>query len=137
LLNQRAEKRVTECAKWVGVKTAISPYPIVDMGITCYWSLVLVRDLCQIYNVRPGKIGLLLLFIQVSATIFISGKMDKMEDHTISAFKSIAGSVLSNDFLKNFVGNAAGKAASGLVNYYLIRRIGRFLIAQLQPLRQK
>jgi uncharacterized membrane protein YcjF (UPF0283 family) len=135
-LDKIAENRLDECAKWVGFKTAVSPYPVLDMLITAYWSFTLISDLCTIYNVRLGKFGMFLLLCQTAAIIFISGKVDQAEDCTTQAIEGLLGNFLNNKTVTWIAGNITAKTASGLINYYLIRRLGKFIISELQPLQK-
>ena len=134
-IDQLAEKRLGECARWVGFKTAISPYAVMDMLITVYWSFRLIEDLCTIYNVRLGKVGLLVLFCQVVGAIFLVGKIDEAEKYTEAAFEDLIVKFLDNDTLKWVLGKVAAKAVSGFVNYYIIKRIGKYAMSELKPLR--
>ena len=134
-IDQLAEERLRVCACWVGFKTAISPYAIMDMLITTYWSFTLIENLCSIYNVRLGKVGQLVLFCQVVGAIFLVGKIDQAEDYTTVAFQQLIGNVINNPTAQWIAGQAAAKAASGLVNYYIIKRIGKYAISELQPLK--
>ena len=134
-IDQLAEKRLGVYARWVCYKTAISPYPVMDMLIMAYWSFTLIGKLCTIYNVRLGKIGLLVLFCQVIGAIFLVGKIDDAEEYTKAAFEQLIGKVVDNPTLKWVVGDAAAKTASGLVNYYIIKRIGKYAMTELKPLR--
>lgn len=136
-LDQLAENRLGVCARWVGYKTAISPYGVMDMLITAYWSFTLVENLCTIYNVRLGRIGLFVLFCQVVDAIFLVGKIDNAEEYSTEAFEQLIGQMADNSTIKWVVGNAAAKTASGLVNYYIIKRIGKYAMSELQPLRVK
>jgi hypothetical protein len=133
-LDTIADKRISTCARWAAYKTALCPYPIGDMLITAYWSFTLVSNLCTIYNLKIGRFSTLLLVCQIAGTIFLSGKIDKMEDYTATVFESVVGGLMSSEIIKMIVGQVSAKAVSGLANYYLISRVGKYVKSELQPL---
>lgn len=136
-LNDCAARRVEECARWVCVKTAISPYPLWDMLIVIFWAFKLMGDLCAIYNLRVGRYGTMSLVAQLFGTVFLTGKADEAEAMAQVGFEQVTSGFLSNSMIQTIVGTAASKAASGMVNYFLMRRLGRAAVRKLMPLLDK
>jgi len=139
VLDKVAQDRVAQCAKWVGVKTAISPNALADTLITTYWCVVLLRDLCTIYNVRVGGYGTAALLWRVFFSAYVAGKLDEWEEHASDTLESIMDELpeFIPNIVQNFVAKVAAKGATGLANYVLVRRLGMRAIAMLQPLAVK
>lgn len=132
VLDAAANARVHDCAKWVGLKTAISPNSLVDTLIAAYWCFVLLRDLCLIYNVRVGAYGTAALLWRVFFTAYLAGKFHDWEDHTDYTIESMMDGL--PEIGRKLVGKLAAKAGTGLANYFMVRRLGRRAIALLRPL---
>jgi putative membrane protein len=116
----------------VGYKTAISPNSLVDTLIAAYWSFVLLRDLCLIYNVRVGALGTVALLWRAFFTAYLAGKFHDWEDHTDYTFEAIMDGL--PEIGRKIAGKLAAKAGTGLANYFMVRRLGRRAIALLKPL---
>jgi uncharacterized membrane protein YcjF (UPF0283 family) len=132
VLDAAARDRVHQCAKWVGVKTAISPNALVDTLITTYWCFVLLRDLCAIYNVRVGGYGTAALLWRSFFSAYLAGKLQDWEDHADDTIESMIDGL--PEIGRNILGKLAAKAGTGLANYFMVRRLGRRAIALLRPL---
>ena len=133
-LDACATKKIAEAAGWTAAKTAVSPWPLVDMLIVLFWSFKLMEDLCACYHLRVGKMGTLSLLAQVSGTIFLSGKIDTWEEPMQHTFEYVTQGILTNDMVRKILGMTAAKAAAGLANYYLMRRLGFAMMDQLKPM---
>jgi putative membrane protein len=132
ILDAAAERRVHECATWVGWKTAISPNSLVDTMITLYWSFILLRDLCVIYNLRVGGFGTGILLGQVFFNAYIAGRLNEWEEHAEETFKTAVEDYLPG-FGRKLVGKFAAKTGAGLANYFLVKRLGKRAIGMLRP----
>jgi uncharacterized membrane protein YcjF (UPF0283 family) len=133
VLDEAAENRVSQCAKWVGWKTAISPSSLVDVLVATYWAFVLLRDLCLIYNVRVGSLGTAALLGQVFFNAYVAGRLEEYEKHAEETFHSAIGEFLPA-FGQKIVAKFAAKTSIGLANYLLITRLGKHATRVLQPL---
>jgi uncharacterized membrane protein YcjF (UPF0283 family) len=133
VLDEAAEKSVSQCAKWVGWKTAISPSSLVDVLIATYWAFVLLRELCLIYNVRVGSLGTAALLGRVFFNAYVAGKLEEYEKHAEETFQTAIGEFLPG-FGQKIVAKFAAKTSIGLANYFLITRLGKQAIRALQPL---
>jgi len=132
VLDDAARDRVHQCAKWVGVKTAISPNALVDTLITTYWCFVLLRDMCVIYNVRVGGYGTAALLWRVFFSAYLAGRFQDLEEPAGGAIETMMDGL--PEICRNIFGKLAAKAGTGLANYYMVRRLGKRAIALLRPL---
>ncbi len=133
VLDEAAATSITKCARWVGLKTATSPNPLVNTLLALYWSFVLMRDLCRIYNVRVGTVGTISLLVRVFFNAFMAGGMEDLEPYAERTFDSIIGEFYPG-IMQKIIGKFAAKSAIGLANYFLLTRLGRHAISELKPL---
>ena len=143
-LDSASQRRIETIARITGVKTAISPYPLFDMLIVLFWSFTMIRNLCSIYNLRTGNIGTMYILCCVFTNTFIAGKLDEFESEigkkavemvgkNTSVFEFIPNAM--KDSAKSFAGAFVGKAATGLANYIMMKRLGYRAMRMLKPLR--
>jgi uncharacterized membrane protein YcjF (UPF0283 family) len=155
-----AEERVTHYAKWVALKTAISPWPLVDVAAVLYNSSLMVTDLAIIFNrrfTRPDTVRIMLhLFFAIyisgqaqQAVESVAGAMTGAPDHASDAAVGAAEADLASDgsFLEDLHSGAANilggtmnalkgvgsKVVEGLVNALIVRRLGHRVIEMLKP----
>jgi uncharacterized membrane protein YcjF (UPF0283 family) len=139
-LDDAAFRRVGDCAEWVGWKTAFAPHPLVDVIITSYWSFVMLRDLCVIYNVRVGSLGTLALLWRAFFNTYVAGRLEATESYAEAQLDKAVHEYLPGleDFLpgvaRKGLEKIAVKAGVGIANLLLIRRLGKKAISMLQPL---
>jgi len=137
-LDRFARRRIRQYAIKVGSGTALSPVAIVDQMIVLYGCTALIRELLLIYNLRPawGQSGVIL-----SRSIILTYLSGVIEGATESAVDAGADSISdfmgsSFNFLTGTIGRAVGaKTAEATLNGVLIWRLGKGIIAQLQPVR--
>ncbi len=134
LLDEAAERTVVESARWVGIKTAASPYAILDLGIILFESARLIGTLCRIYGVRMGRIGTLRVMAAVLAHAYLAAKIDDIEPWAEEGFSKLLDTVGVQAVMGSFFSKLSVKASSGYVNYRLFARMGRDAIRLLQPL---
>jgi len=136
VVDEAAEEYIKSCAKYAGVKTAVSPNALVDVLVTLYWSYRMVGGLFLLYQVRPSFFGVLSILWRSFLNAYISGKIQELEGKTEDTLEDAVKNALGiGDGIANqIVTKISVKAASGYINYLLIRRLGKQAIRQLQPL---
>lgn len=136
LLDETAQQRVTHYAKRVGLKTAVAPTGFLDSTIVIVNSYLLLADLCDIYNVRAGRLGTVRLLIRVAFNTSIAAKLeypaDLLEQEIRDSFFD-----MTNKLVAQALGKIIAKAAEGSANALLIFRLGQATIRELRPLRLK
>lgn len=135
-LQGTASSIVGNWMKLVGIKTAISPNPMIDSVIVLYCSYGMIGDLCRLYNLRmtrPGMIRLLAL------SLFNTYAAVQLEDN----LDTLSGAVSDNLFdfadlhtfgLSDVAGKFLPKLADGTANALLLRKLGKSTITMLRPL---
>jgi uncharacterized membrane protein YcjF (UPF0283 family) len=140
ILDEAAEQRVIYFARRVGVLTAVSPNTLVDtlLALTC--SFTMLADLCRIYNLRVGRLGTAILLGRIFFNAYLAGQLNELEGLTetgIQSFLSETGlhlGLAGDAVTAKAAGKFGARAASGLLNYYLLKRLGRYAIRLLRPI---
>ena len=139
-LDDVANRRVQRFMWQVAHKTAVMPTGLIDAGIVFTNAVLMVGDLCQIYNLRTTSTGTAALTIRVFANTFIASRM---EDVTDAIAESFFGDMLSGS--AGMIGKAAEKltlgagkrAAEGAANATIFWRLGVATIRDLRPIKYR
>jgi uncharacterized membrane protein YcjF (UPF0283 family) len=156
LMDECATKRVHDYALQVGLKTALMPTSMADMLIVVTNSLLMLKDLCALYNVRTTPLATCSLAGHLFMNAFVAARLEGQ----LSTLAQEADSALRNAFTASAsagdAANAAGAAsvvvgslgkvvttatrgagrrlAEGGANYILVRRLGDACIRYLRPI---
>jgi uncharacterized membrane protein YcjF (UPF0283 family) len=156
-LDARARARISRYGKFVALKTAISPYAILDFLVVIYNNFRMLQDLCLLYQVRTGLAGTVYLLGLCIFQAFMAGAVNEAldaigeggaEEGADAAAESLGDggpelveeasregfSRILSGVGEHFLGSAATKAAEGMANWFFLRRIGRQAMRLLQPL---
>jgi uncharacterized membrane protein YcjF (UPF0283 family) len=156
-LDATARARISRYGKFVALKTAISPYAILDFLVVIYNNFRMLQDLCLLYQVRTGLAGTVYLLGLCIFQAFMAGAVnealdtigeDGVEEGADAAAESLGDgppelveeasseglSRILSGVGENFLGSAAKKAGEGMANWFFLRRIGRQAMRLLQPL---
>ena len=63
-LDAKARVRINRYGKFVALKTAIAPYPLLDFLIVIYNNIRMLQELCLLYQVRTGFAGTVYLLLK-------------------------------------------------------------------------
>ena len=134
-LDAIAEERIRYWARRTALGTAISPNTLSDTLMTLYFSFTMLSDLCQIYNLRAGRLGTAILLARVFFNAYLAGQMQEMEHMTAEQIQNwIAPHVPTTELLlAKVLGKIGAKASAGAINYFLLIRLGRFSCRVLRP----
>lgn len=135
-LDAQAAQRVRQCARFVGIKTALSPNPLVDALLVLYWSFRMIHDVCLIYNLRVGRWAAVALLWRVFCSAYVTAKLDELGDQVEESIDAIADHLGNTipDLLRQALAKVPVRAGTGYANYLLVRRLGMRAIAEVQPL---
>jgi uncharacterized membrane protein YcjF (UPF0283 family) len=139
-LDSAAAKIIKDCAVLTAVKTAISPYALLDMAIVIHMGAYMLGSLCRIYQLRAGPLDMLYLFGLVMGQSFFAAQAEEHAEEVVSAVSGRVARVLDEFGLDVAgkvpgLGKLAGKASQGLANGLLLSRIGGSACKMLRPLR--
>lgn len=130
LQDVRAQEIIGRTWKLVAMKTAASPWKIVDMIAVVYNSTVMVARLARLYNRRTSSRHAFRLVCRWFINIYIAGEMG---DATQRAVEWADKNDLISSTLKPLA-RVVGKIAEGGANAFLVYRLGRRAMEYFRPL---
>ena len=130
LQDERAKAIIRRAWKLVAIKTAASPWKIVDMIAVIYNSTVMVTRLARLYNRRTSGRAAFRLVFRWLINLYIAGEMG---DVTQGAVEWASANDLISSTYKPLAG-FLGKIAEGGANAFLVYRLGCRAMAYFRPL---
>lgn len=152
VIGEAADECITRHARRVGLGTAAVPLALVDTGIVLYGSFTMISDLCRIYRLRMSASGTLIITGWAAFQSILAGRIEdwngrEVENwvhdfrHHVGGDAAVADSVhevgattlqdttsvltrTAGDLHVPFVGTVFKRAAKGLLQYMLVRRLG-------------
>ena len=141
LQDARAKEIVSRACKLIALKTAASPWRLVDMFCVFYNSTRMVCDLAVVYNRRMSRANAFRLVCRWCAAIYVSGELGSIMESTAKKGGEYAADMLGSGDLMSGVAQSmpvlakvAGKAIEGGVNAYFAYRMGRRAIESFRVL---
>ena len=138
VLDKVARRRINQYAKRVGLGTAASPVAMVDRMIVLYGCVALAKELLTIYHLRPALGQTLVLLSRGIVQTYLSGLVEEAAEAAVDgAADSLAGVFGEGaGILTGTAGRVVGaKTAEAALNGYLLLRLGKRVMTQLQPVR--
>jgi len=134
-LDVAAEIRVKYWARRSGLTTAVSPNGLIDSAASLYFGFAMLTDLCKIYNLRAGRTGTAVLLGRVFFNSYLAGQLNEWEKITEEQLNQLvnAGGPLYELTASRVFSKAGAKVTSGILNYYLLNRLGKFACRLLRP----
>lgn len=149
-----AQVSIAHYAKLVAVKTAISPWPFVDIAAVLYNATQMIADVALIFNQRFSRLDTVRLLLDILFTVYVAGEtQDAMNTIATELGGSHAGNApsdgnvhdLSNSVLDtafegaspvvtSFAKEFLKKGAEGAANWLLMKRLGRRAVMMLKPI---
>ncbi len=135
-LDSAADRRVKHWAKRSGLTTAVSPNGLIDSAASLYFGFAMLTDLCRIYNLRAGRTGTAVLLGRVFFNSYLAGQLNEWEKLTEEQLNHLMapGGPLYELTASRVLSKAGAKATSGILNYFLLGRLGRFACRLLRPI---
>lgn len=134
-LDEVAAARVSYWARRTAVGTAVSPNTLTDTLMTLYFSFTMLADLCQIYNLRAGRLGTAVMLARVFFNAYLAGQMQEMEHMTAEQIQNwVTPHVPTSELLlAKVLAKVGAKASAGAINYFLLSRLGKYSCRMLRP----
>lgn len=128
-LDKAAAKRVSHYSQLVGIKTAVSPFPLVDSAAVLYNNFLLIGDLAILFGRRiPRHEIVLLLWAIIFQTFVATQSQEILESVAEEMSKNIQSGITRS--LAQFI---APRVAEGTVHAMVTLRIGRRAQRMLRP----
>jgi len=130
LQDERAKEIITRTWELVAIKTAVSPWKIVDIIAVVYNSTIMVTRLARLYNRRTSRHAAFRLVCRWFINIYIAGEMGEASQGAVEW--ASANDLISSTY-KPLAG-LLGKVAEGGANAFLVYRLGRRAMDYFRPL---
>jgi uncharacterized membrane protein YcjF (UPF0283 family) len=129
-LDACANQRIKSVAVAAGVKTAALANPILDLLVVTYLLSQLIGDLCRIYNLKPSRLGTLVIMGHAFASLYAARHLEEASEEVGQALtgeiQGLTGSILAQ------MGRRLSElAANGLLVY----RFGQTAKKLLRPIK--
>lgn len=135
-----AAERIACYARRAGVLTAVSPNTLIDTLVTAYCGFCMLGDLCRVYHLRVGRMGTAVLLARIFFNAYLAGQLNEWEDVTGAGIENVMtesglhlGSVAADATAAKVLGKVGARAASGALNYFLLKRLGQYAVRLLRP----
>ena len=129
-----ADDRISKYAKRIGLACAVSPVPFIDRSIMIYGSLSMIRELCQIYNLKPAFSQSATIMAKSILMTYLSGVVDQGTDATadwIMDQTTMGAAGLGRDVMTKI----GSKTTEGAILGVLVQRMGKSTGRMLRPVR--
>lgn len=111
--------------------TALCPFSIVDRMIVVYYSLQLISDIFEIFGrKRPSSFITVQIFSKAIFNIYFSGIASDYTEYTGELVDILKDSI-GTQFSAKILSKISGKAAEGVINAFLLHRLGKYTINSL------
>ncbi|MEX0323752.1 MAG: YcjF family protein [Puniceicoccaceae bacterium] len=128
-MDQAAANRIRHYWQLVGIKTAISPFPLIDALAVIYNNFLMIGDLAELYGRRISRADVFTLLWAIIFQVYISAQSQEILDSIADEMtKSIESGIARS--LTSFL---SPKLAEGTVNALVTWRIGKRAMAMMQP----
>lgn len=136
ILDDYALKRSRQYALRVAIGTAVSPIKFIDQIVVLYAGIAMVKDMCVMYNLRPGFGQTLVILSRSIVNTHLSGVVSEGVEQAADSASEWLGEIsgLLGSGLGRFVG---ARASEGALNGFLVWRLGKRMVAMLRLVRVK
>lgn len=129
-----AKTRIKNAAVRTGLFTAVTPYGLIDQAIVFSSALALVKDLMQLYQLRPAWGQSASILAKAIVITYISGSLDDATDNVGDLIGDRMGEIIGSTG-GAILGKTGAKATEGTLNAFFIQRVGLSTMKMLQPVR--
>lgn len=136
VLDDYALKRSRQYALRVAIGTAVSPIKFIDQLVVLYSGVAMVKDMCVIYNLRPGFGQTLVILSRSIVNTYLSGVVSEGVDQAADSVSEWLGEIsgLLGSGMGRFIG---ARASEGALNGFLLWRLGKRMVTMLRLVRVK
>jgi uncharacterized membrane protein YcjF (UPF0283 family) len=130
-MDEAAANRIRYYWKLVGIKTAVSPFPLIDAAAVLYNNFLLIGDLADLYGRRISKADIFTLLWAIIFQVYVAAHTQELLDAVADEMtKSIQSGIARS--LTSFI---SPKLAEGTVHAMVTWRIGKRTMAMMHPLK--
>ena len=137
--DERAEEIVGKHMKSVAIKTAVSPWKLLDALAVFYNSAMMIFEIAKVYNRRTTKAGAVRLALRWAFNIYVAHEVGQVAESGMDMVTDAAGQFMKPHGISGaiasslpLVGMIASKAVEGGANALFARSLGRKAIAEFR-----
>lgn len=136
-IENAARSRVSMYGKAAAVKTAVSPWPLIDTSAVIYNATLMVKDVAELFNHRFSRFDSFRLLLNLMVAIYFSAEsqeaIESLQEDGLSETGAAGLEKLAFSGADVVLKTVTGKISEGAVNYLFMRRIGKRAIKMLKP----
>jgi uncharacterized membrane protein YcjF (UPF0283 family) len=133
-LDEIVKARIQYYAKLLAVKTALSPNALLDMAVVLYNGFSLLRDICVLYQVRIGHLGMMYLLGLIIFQSYVAGQIENHAEGMENWMENVLSDGVLGTTGAKLASLTTSKVGEAAVHYFFLRRIGRSMMSRLRPL---
>jgi len=130
-LDGLAKETIWRYGRLIGVKTAVSPFPLVDSLAVLYNNFLLLGDLSLLYGRRLSRHEIIVLLWVIIFQVFVATQSQELFDSVAEEMSQTIQSGLA----RNIAGYIAPKVAEGTLHAMVTWRIGKRAQRLLRPVK--
>lgn len=128
-LDEIAQKRIFKYSTNAAVMAGISPFPLIDRLIVLSSSLGMLKELLELYSLKPTWNKNLILMAQVIVNTYLSGILGDLTEGGIENIAEMAGETAVQ--IPDIALKIAGKSTETALQGYMVYRLGKSAIKVL------
>ncbi len=135
--DERAGEIINKAMGLIAVKTAASPWKIVDALAVFYVSAMMIFEIAKVYNRRTSKAGAFRLAGRWAFNIYVAREMSTAAESGVGVVTGAAGHLMKPNGISGaiasslpLVGKIASKAVEGGANALFARSLGKRAIRE-------
>ena len=139
-LDEIAAKRIRKYYVHAGIMTGISPYPLFDRLIVLRACLGMLKDLLEIYALKPSWDKNLVLLAKVILNTYLAGFIDNAAESGMNLVMDNLPELTNVTLSKGLdlvIRKGGGKGAGMLAQAYMVYRLGNAAVKVLRPISMK
>ena len=130
-LDEIAQKRILKYSMNTAVMTGMSPFAMIDRLIVLSSSLGMLKELLELYSLKPRWDKNLVLMAQVIINTYCAGVIDELSDSALDNIASVAEK--SAVQIPDFALKIAGKTTESAMHGCMVYRLGKSALKILHP----
>ena len=133
-LDEIAQKRIFKYSTNAAVMAGISPFPLIDRLIVLSSSLGMLKELLELYSLKPTWDKNLILMAQVIISTYCAGVVGDITDSTFDNIADLAGEATSQ--IPDIALRVAGKSTESAIQGFMVYRLGKTALKIVHPIKK-
>lgn len=122
IIDVQVQNTIKSAATQAAVSTAISPLALLDSGIIVWRSVLLTKEIAQLYGFKPGWLSTMMLLKKGAFNVFFAGATELAMEYVNEAGES------------SLISKVSVSAGQGVTNGVLLARLGYGVMQACRPL---